>query len=353
MKQTIKFQAIITILILALLSFSACQKENIEIPEPDVQSELADFNWETNSGSVTSRSACPSGDIVLATQSEVDSFAAAYPNCTLPDGSIFISGEQNSNDPILTLEPLDFLLEIGGDLIIENSALVDLSDLASLQSVGGSLIIKNNPLLENIDEIDLIWNDEGHWFITGNASLTSITIINEGPSTAENITIKNNATLSSLIIEIDDSIPPDWGVLTIKDNPHLSVCAIENICEFLDDGGQATISNNAQGCNALEEVQADCAANMDCGTFAPRTWETNILHHRATIHWDLVNEADNYKVKYRIAGSSNVWKIKQSTHDHLTVHQLNSGTEYEYRLKYHCPNGWSSWGDLEFFTTLP
>ena len=46
--------------------------------------------------------------------------------------------------------------------------------------------------------------------------------------------------------------------LEIMNNPLLSICDQINICEYLENGGVATISNNAADCNSVDEVLAQC-----------------------------------------------------------------------------------------------
>ncbi len=504
MKKTNKFQTVITILILTFLSFTACKKENIEIPDSETKTEQAASFGDFEIGSAAARSECPAGDVVLNTQAEVDSFATTYPNCTIINGFLNISGG-NSNDPITSLEALsnvtevtltiildgwpeettwglhniasvgedlvidncdnlenlddlvsltsiggDFVVknneqinhlvgvegndltvggalkvknnsnlssltggmdgmgyitivgslvvennpnltslvndgaddmgifmpnevrlinnpalvsleglheveEIAGDLIIENSALVDLSDLASLESISGNIEIRNNAAITSWmaeDQDEWLLTFSGDLIIDNNASLTSINITNEGPSTAENITIKNNANLSSLMLNGEMELGEN-NLLIVQNNAQLATCAMESICEFLDNGGQAIISQNAGGCNTVNQVKADCAATMDCGTFEPMKWASNIKPRSAKINWHAVNEADNYKVRYRKKNSNHPWKVKQTTNTYKSLFNLLRNTNYEYQHKFHCPNGWSTWGELKFFKTKP
>ncbi len=312
------------------------------------------------------------------------------------------------NPSLTSLQGLHEVEEIGGDLIIDNNdALVDLSDLESLQSIGGSFEITNNANLTSImsdderevedgcqiggtleiannpnltslmgggdtmgifmpNDVRIINNPSlvslaglhdvetigGDLIIDNNDALVDLSDLESLQSIGGNLEILNNASISSIIV---DNLGPSFlnGTLSIVNNPQLSVCAIEDICSFFDDGGQATISNNPQGCNSVNQVKAECAANMDCGTFAPRTWGNNILSHKAKINWNLVNDADHYKVRYRKKNSNNPWKIKQSTSASKILYNLLQNTNFEYQHKYHCTNDWSSWGNLKFFKTKP
>jgi len=48
------------------------------------------------------------------------------------------------------------------------------------------------------------------------------------------------------------------GSLQVLDNSALEICDVESICFFLENGGPATISNNATGCNSQSEVEDSC-----------------------------------------------------------------------------------------------
>jgi len=94
---------------------------------------------------------------------------------------------------------------------------------------------------------------------------------------------------------------------------------------------------------------------------------SNIVHNRATINWDNMNDAnctvDQYRIKYREVGT-NSWSQKNmgtpigsctwacNKTDKLIL-GLNPGTTYEYQIKaWYCGAGNSSWSDLNTFTTL-
>ncbi len=106
---------------------------------------------------------------------------------------------------------LSVLTSIGGDLVIKsNDALSSLEGMIGLTSIGGSLIIEDNPTLTDI------WG-----------------LVNIDPVSIEDLHIVNN--------------------------PLLSECDIQNICEYLaSPNGTVNIQNNATGCNSPEEVEQNC-----------------------------------------------------------------------------------------------
>ncbi len=299
------FSFAITILAtLTVLFFSACKKDHIELPETDqAAGQYSQTLTDTGTGQVSDRSNdCPTGDVVLTSQSEIDSFAQLYPNCTVIDGSLEIK-QSTTGGKIANLSDMSFLLEVAGNLIIENTTeLQNLDGLQNITQIGRDLIIANN------DKISTLLGLEG------------------------------------LIVL--------GGALVVTDNPQLYICDEPGICDHLANGGQTTISNNAPGCDSKQEVEGACNGQPACS--APvNSWVTNILPHRATVNWDVVAGASQYKIRYRISQSSNTWKIKQSTNDRGVVRQLQANTTYVYQLKTECPNGWTNWSQKWYFTTAP
>ncbi|MBX2890131.1 MAG: T9SS type A sorting domain-containing protein [Saprospiraceae bacterium] len=100
----------------------------------------------------------------------------------------------------------------GNGLTIQNcGALVNLAGLDSLKHLGGTLILRGNASLNNLKALE-------------NIDYNSITH------------------------------------LTLENMNQLSVCVVQNICDYIDAGKPAAISNNAPGCNSVAEVKAACDA---------------------------------------------------------------------------------------------
>lgn len=156
---------------------------------------------------------CLPEGITFSTQEQIDSFQVNYPGCSEIEGSVYIQGIDINN-----LTGLYLIEAIGGDLIIggtgtEGTSLTDLNGLYYLTSIGGSLIIENNPNL-----ISLV----------GMVNLPSVSM---------------------------DS-------LSIVNNPILSLCDVQSICNYLETpNAQFSISNNAPGCDNGSEVIEECENN--------------------------------------------------------------------------------------------
>ena len=184
-------------------------------------------------GLVLAQAQCPTGDVTLTSQAQVDAFGVNWPNCTdLPD-NLYISG---FNLNITNLLGLQNLSSVSGILSISsNYALTNLTGLESLNFVGGYLQIFNDVSLINLTGLENL-SSVGGLVIYNNAVLTSLTEL-------EN--------LSSIGLE-----------LSIVGNPDLPVCNTWSVCQYLQnydpDTQTAQIYDNASGCNSIEEVLLGC-----------------------------------------------------------------------------------------------
>lgn len=151
-------------------------------------------------------STCPTGEVILSSQEEVDDFGAKYPNCTQTEGSLILLYD------ITDLSPLSKLQNIGTHLAIYETPLTNLNGLSSLTSINGGIEIGSNFELEDISGL------------------------------------KN---INSGIVN-----------LSILANLKLSVCNIASICNYLQTSGYRVIEENATGCEDENAVQTACSATL-------------------------------------------------------------------------------------------
>ncbi len=222
------------------------------------------------------------------TQSQIDDFHINYPNCTKIIGTVWI-GDAASSTEISNLNGLSMLTSIGILYIVNNSVLVDLSGLNNLDTVQYGLTISENDSLLSLTGLENLKYVGGNLGITDNASLTDLSglinlttigadmpnyyglyindnhVLNSllGLNNLTNLNqnylfIQNNDTLRSLI-GLDHIDPGSIYSLYISGNYNLSVCAFENICEFLDHpGGDTYIAENGKGCKNESQVSEAC-----------------------------------------------------------------------------------------------
>ncbi|MFZ1678216.1 MAG: T9SS type A sorting domain-containing protein [Saprospiraceae bacterium] len=171
--------------------------------------------------------ACLEGDVILSRQTQIDSFPYYFPVCDFYKGSMTIK-ERTAGD-IQNLTGLTQIKAISGNLsILDNAALISLAGLDSLHELGGSI------------------------FINRNLSLTDL-------SPLKNIDAK---TLNTNYFNVQH--------FQIIDNPNLSGCSIEPICQTLTvPSAKYTIAGNSQMCENPEMVIEFCDLPHTCdpGTF--------------------------------------------------------------------------------------
>ena len=133
-------------------------------------------------------------------------------NLALIDGNL----NMRDNDSLSDISALSNLSYVNGDFIIINNAFANISPLIGLSSINGSIIIRGNDVLSNLN---------------GLKNINPLSI--QSTSGAEDIEIQNN--------------------------PMLSTCAVESICEALILPWISTdIYNNAPGCDTVSEILDAC-----------------------------------------------------------------------------------------------
>lgn len=163
------------------------------------------------------------------------------------------------SDSLTSLTGLESLTSIGGSLnIIKNYALTSLTGLEGLNFMGGSVyFFDNNSLislagLDNLTSIGGWLQIESTWALKSLAGLENLTSIGGG------LIIKYNESLTSLT-GLDNIVANTISNLHINNNPSLSNCAVQSICNYLAaPNGYIEIYNNATGCNSHQEVDSAC-----------------------------------------------------------------------------------------------
>jgi hypothetical protein len=228
---------------------------------------------------------CPSGDITLNTQAEVDQFIIDYPNCTEMAGQLFIGVSAGSSD-IIDLNPLSNLTSVDFLAIWNNIKLTSLSPLSNLSQIGGQLSIQGNSQLTNIDGLNNITNVGGDLRIQLNQSLVNIDGLSNVKSVGRQLRISKNDLLTSLGTGLSNLVNVGYFVqvdnnpvlsnisalrnianfgsngLEIKNNPALAVCNLPNFCNYLSGTGVREVSGNLAECVSEAAVVAACAASQ-------------------------------------------------------------------------------------------
>ncbi len=150
------------------------------------------------------------GDLVLSTQAEVNSFS--YSEIT---GSLDIRG-----DDITDLTALSSLTSVGGNLNIqENPNLTHLGGLENLSTVGYNLHISDNPQLTNVNGLSNLSTVGSSFFIWTNKELTDVDGLSNLSSVGDDFRIGYNSKLT----HVDGlSNLSTVGTMQINDNLQLT-----------------------------------------------------------------------------------------------------------------------------------
>jgi len=162
------------------------------------------------------------------------------------------------NAALTSLSGLDNVTYIGGDLVVwHNDALTSLSGLDNITSIGGNLGVYGNSALTSLSGLGKVTSIGGDLVVAFNASLPSLNGLDNVASIRGCLVVGYNASLisSTALGNIDYSTITN---LILQNSANLSICDAKSICDYLDNGGSATISGNAKGCNSVPEVQAAC-----------------------------------------------------------------------------------------------
>jgi len=208
----------------------------------------------------------PYGNYFLTTQEDIDNFQNVFPGCVELEGDLNIFGSwfgkscySTLDSDIFNLNGLNVITSLGGWLSIsDNGTLTTLTGLDEVTAIGGGLWIGNNDVLHNLTGLEALESIGDDLIIGWNDSLTSLTGLEGLTSIGGELRIDNNDALTSLM-GLDNIWSGTIEQLSVFSNILLSSCAVESVCAFMTiPYGNINISNNASGCNSLEEVQEAC-----------------------------------------------------------------------------------------------
>lgn len=191
---------------------------------------------------------CPSQDITLRTQAQVDSFQLLYPNCTELPVSLTLSGEG-----IVNTDSLANLKSIGGTLDINFTGLSTISGFDSLKYVSGSILISQNEPLELIDGFNQLDSLGGSININNNFDIESIIGFQNLKKTKHSLIIQFSFELAHLSfpslqeVEQDLILSLNFALDDITGFPLLNKVGRDLIIEISE-------LKSISGLNALEEV---------------------------------------------------------------------------------------------------
>lgn len=227
---------------------------------------------------------CPTSNIILSSQADVDAFSINYPNC-----SEILSGLTISGSDITDLSPLSTITSVTGPLsngltIKDNSLLTNLSGLENISlmqfgniviennallnnilglsglsgEVGDSIVIKDNPMLESLQGLNNVTNPLADDFVLDNNDALSNLSGLESLSSADDVFIRNN---DGLINFNGLSAFEFSGDFFVENNSSLESFAGLNSIDMVYN---LAINNNVllQDISVLNDVNIDSFGNL-------------------------------------------------------------------------------------------
>jgi hypothetical protein len=229
---------------------------------------------------------CPTSEVYLKNQSEIDSFAITYPNCKSLHEAVLIQPDSPGTDDITNLDAfagLDSMVELtvrNCDLLTE----IRISDIVNIGLVG----ISNCPLVEKIQVINNLTND-GWLYLNNLPAFDSTMIYNIDTlfllslsrfqvsslgflGDIKNVEFSLSLLSNPLLNDISQLEGFNTAYFNIENNTNLSICSISAVCQALrEDISSVEIYNNGVGCQDVFDVYYNCFPDSDTCVFKELT----------------------------------------------------------------------------------
>lgn len=213
---------------------------------------------------------CPTGNVILTTQAEVNAFATNYPNCTTIAALQIGAGNTSTPSNITDLAPLAKITQVNGNVFIQNNGQLQnlnglkISNITGRLYIGGDNINHTNTKLQNINALSTLTNVGGFLQILNHPILADINGLSNLKSVALDIEINGNTLLSNISGLQNTTFNPNGNYgLTITNNPALSACNLPKFCTYLANPSNThprIISGNLSNC--LNEVSVKIACGI-------------------------------------------------------------------------------------------
>ncbi|MEZ4960186.1 MAG: MopE-related protein [Saprospiraceae bacterium] len=159
------------------------------------------------------------GNVVFSNQAAVDAWPPCY---TIINGNLTIQ-YAGIND----LSALLGLVEVTGNVLIQNTSLDSLAGLDSLEAVGGTLAIKQNGSLTTLDGLDSLTAVDGNLQVFQNLDLTSCCAIHDliNNGVGGSISIFLNDTGCDNVADVNNTCAPVQNLVGPGGNSSAAACA--------------------------------------------------------------------------------------------------------------------------------
>lgn len=238
-------------------------------------------------------------------------------NINLTAGDILIQ----SNNSLIDLSGLEGINSIGWNLHIwQNNNLQNLHGIENIHTIGKGLQIKNNSTLTDLMGLENINSIGENFEISSNSILADIFSLNNLTSIGGTLSINSNPLLLSLQ-GIDNIDYNTITYLSLRSNSQLSICDVQSICNYLENGGGATIIGNATNCNSVEEVNESCSPPNCTILDIPEDGETDVDIY-TNLSWNSVDNALGYIINIgTVSYGSDL--VENEDLGNVTIYQYN------------------------------
>ena len=129
--------------------------------------------------------------------------------------------------------------------------------LNSVTVTGEECIIKNNSSIENLIGLGALQSVGNYFSVKENLSLINLQGVENLETIGGYLKIKDNPIQTSFegLDNLDCNSIID---MYIEGNPSLAACEIPLICDYLSNGGYASVFGNGNGCEDLPKVNESC-----------------------------------------------------------------------------------------------
>ncbi len=195
---------------------------------------------------------CPSQDLLLRSQADIDEFAANYPRCVDIPKNLIIDEEVVGD--IQSLVGLAQITTITQSLEIRNNrALTQLSGLEQLSAIGGNLLLLNNNSLQSLEGLAALEQIYGSFRIANDAELRDLNGLQQLDTIGQDLSLVSNTSLVKL--SGLDSLSWIGGQFSILSNPALT--SLNGLNQLRAVGEVLQIYDNPilQSLHALETLE--------------------------------------------------------------------------------------------------
>lgn len=209
---------------------------------------------------------CPTGDVILESQAQVDDFVANFPACEIIEGDLIINPIVIGD--IVNISGINSLLTINGSLRIRRTTITNTLNFDNLEFIGGDLEIENNFEIIDISGFNALTNIGGSLNINSNSAnttgLQSINAFNSLLVIGENFEINTHLYLNS-IMGFNNLVSIDGGIYIARND---SLINLPNFNSLITIGIDLWIQDNyllpeINGFMTLESIGA--LANLNQG----------------------------------------------------------------------------------------